>query len=195
MYIKLFESFEKEDLSFPEILSNLRLLYNDSYPNILDFGGISDDLWHNIMDDYELFNDIKDIDVDSITEEDKNLLIDKYKVVANKYNLSDLPNVDEINDILIPFKDLAIDLSIDHEDLLELTYRLDKTSVNININFLLPGRSKREVKNKHTKDYFDVSDYELIFNEYLSCVGRLKNNYNIKTYIGNTGKLSIEVKR
>jgi len=175
-YINTYRLFESnEDVDINQVLFDLRIIHNDSVPGFAlnRIYKINDELIYKIVED-GLIKDISDIDLSSITDEEKLGLIELHKQVLNEFDLSLLPNFDDIIDSLESIRDVAIENGIFVGDVVSFNFNFKTNVCSIEVYpFQKVGKYLS----------FDMDIYKKISDEVSYLCGRLSGTYNISNFV------------
>lgn len=135
--IKLFEEFilpknNVSDQELVDMLSTIALLWNhsntksdkfDEFTKLADV--FHDEPYNFITPDDGLFDWNDDYDFGRLTSENRTQIVNTYRTIFNRMQLIDFPDMDDIDDILSPIKDLTE---------VQLTIYLDEKKFSFDIN-------------------------------------------------------------
>lgn len=195
-YLKRHTIFESnDDVNINQVLFELKHLHNNSYPGFHTFTAIDklafdgDGNYKGFdFDERYFFNKIghddliKDnIDVSSLTESEKQVLIDLHKMALEKFDLDSIPKFDDIFDLLEPLHDIARENGIEHYDVVSPVFNFREEYCQLDIK---PFQKMRMFN--VNKWEFDMNIFQQISDETSQLYDRLKDMYDVQQYIDTT---------
>lgn len=179
--IKSFESFKLIDpvsksdveLNFEKAYKYVKILHNDSYPTPELFT-------HKYLNDNFFDQDwiIKELDeVEDITYNDKSNVIECYYQIYNRYKLDQFPDFEDIDTYFLPLYDITN---------ISFVILLNEKKIQYEVN-MLPS-----VKYYLKDDIeFDIDEFDMITQELIPVVKRLKEKYKVQTSINKFGNVKV----
>jgi hypothetical protein len=188
--IKTFESFKKIEISsssqitddlFKYCYDRVVILNNDSTP----IGAIDDFIYEvnpNFLDG-ELFIPFDELEF-TPSFSDRMKIVDIYEKAEMRYKISELPDLDKLNEIFLDISELS--------NVSEPNFVIDlkKKTAEYSINTIPSVKYFPNLENIK----FDINEWDSIVQEIKPAIGRIEDlGYNVETFIRSHGKISIVI--